>query len=135
MLERDGVAVALGRWRGRAVAGGGWESRCRARWAATEALVYRAVRELVVNARKHSRAAHLAIDGRADERLLHFEVSDDGVGFDPDEATDRERMARHIGLHSTIERIRLAGGEVTIDAAPGRGATFRLAVPADPRDG
>ena len=136
VLERDGLGAAL-----RAVAGDGpWQEavvdvQVPRQVAATEALVYRAVRELVVNARKHSRAAHLAIDGRADERLLHFEVSDDGVGFDPDEATDRERMARHIGLHSTIERIRLAGGEVTIDAAPGRGATFRLAVPADPRDG
>ncbi|MGN6377815.1 MAG: PAS domain S-box protein [Gaiellales bacterium] len=100
----------------------------------TEALAYRTIRELVVNARKHSNAAHLSITGRQENGSLVFEVRDDGVGFDLEKALDRGRMRLHIGLDSTIERVRLADGELRIDSAPGHGTRVSLTLPADPAD-
>ncbi|HET7379823.1 MAG TPA: PAS domain-containing protein [Gaiellales bacterium] len=99
----------------------------------TEAIAYRALRELVINARKHSRATRLGITGRQENDKLVFEVVDNGVGFEPVTALDRRRMALHVGLDATMERLRLAGGDLAIDAAPGRGARFTLTLPAEPR--
>ena len=98
----------------------------------TETIVYRCVRELIVNARKHSRASRLSIRGCQAGDTIVFDVDDDGVGFDVQGALDRERSRMHLGLDTTIERARLAGGLLTIDSAPGQGARMRLTLPADP---
>jgi signal transduction histidine kinase len=55
------------------------------------------------------------------------EVSDDGVGFQPDRA---ELRSRHLGLTSMEERAQELGGELEIRSAPGAGTTVRLKVPA-----
>jgi signal transduction histidine kinase len=44
----------------------------------------------------------------------------------------RPTAALHLGLDTMIERVRAAGGEVTIDSAPGAGTTVHFAVPAEP---
>ena len=77
-----------------------------------EALVYRTVRELIVNARKHSRATELRVQGRAEGGELVFDVEDDGVGFDVERARDRDRMRMHLGLDTSAERVRIAGGRL-----------------------
>jgi signal transduction histidine kinase len=56
-------------------------------------------------------------------------VADDGRGFDVDRALDRRGMRLHIGLDSMRERVRLAGGEVSITSAPGEGARVDFALP------
>jgi NarL family two-component system sensor histidine kinase LiaS len=53
-------------------------------------------------------------------------VSDDGVGFDPD---DRQVRATHLGLTSMRERARDLGGSLEIVSAPGSGTEVRLEVP------
>jgi signal transduction histidine kinase len=60
---------------------------------------------------------------------LHGQIADDGRGFDVERALDRRGMRLHIGLDSMRERVRLAGGEVTITSAPGQGARVDFAVP------
>jgi PAS domain S-box-containing protein len=99
-----------------------------------EAVAYRAIRELIINARKHSRASLLSITGWRDEGAIRFLVEDDGVGFDVARALDRDWMRMHIGLDSTAERINLAGGSFQIDSAPGDGARFSLMLPEQPRE-
>jgi PAS domain S-box-containing protein len=97
-----------------------------------EAIVYRAIRELIINARKHSRADRLELTGGQVDGTLVFTVADDGVGFDPEAALSRTGRVMHLGLDATIERVRLAGGELSIDAGPGRGSRFRVSLPAEP---
>jgi PAS domain S-box-containing protein len=99
-----------------------------------EALCYRTLRELIVNARKHSQAHTLTVTGRQENGTLVFDVDDDGVGFDP-ARLGGDGAHRHIGLETTIERLRLAQGELTIDAAPGNGTHVHITVPAEPRTG
>jgi two-component system nitrate/nitrite sensor histidine kinase NarX len=52
----------------------------------------------------------------------HFEVSDDGRGFDP----SRESGETHVGLRIMQERAERIGARVTVESAPGSGCTVAL---------
>jgi signal transduction histidine kinase len=95
---------------------------------AFETLVYRIVREGVANVRRHARAHRLDVTLVHEDGGLSGTIADDGLGFDVHRALDRHRTRMHLGLDATIERIRLAGGEIEIDSAPGEGTriSFRL---------
>ena len=56
------------------------------------------------------------------------EVTDDGIGFDPDAP---ELRSRHLGLTSMEERARELGGRLRIRSAPGAGTTVRIELAAD----
>jgi len=94
-----------------------------------EETAYRAVREAVVNVRKHARATALAIELRADGDRLHGRVMDDGRGFDVAAALERGRRQRHMGLDAVRERVRMAGGSVDVHSSPGAGTTVSFEIP------
>ncbi len=96
---------------------------------AFETLVYRIVREGVANVRRHARAHRLEVTLVHEGGALRGTISDDGRGFDVHRALDRHRTRMHLGLDATIERIRLAGGEIEIDSAPGEGTRIEFRLP------
>jgi signal transduction histidine kinase len=134
LLEQDGLQAMLaeivrhGPWRSASV-----EVSVPRQSDVIEALAYRALRELVLNARKHSQADRLTVTGRARDGTLSFAVADDGVGFDARDALGQRPPGLHLGLSTVIERVKLAGGEVTIDSAPGAGTRVAFSLPAEPR--
>jgi signal transduction histidine kinase len=96
---------------------------------AFETLVYRIVREGVANVRRHARAHRLEVTLRHEGGQLRGTIGDDGRGFDVHRALDRHRTRMHLGLDATIERIRLAGGEIEIDSTPGEGTRISFVLP------
>jgi signal transduction histidine kinase len=56
---------------------------------------------------------------------LRLVVRDDGVGFAPDAPGCRQSL----GLASMRERVRLLGGTLEIESAPGQGTTISAWVP------
>jgi signal transduction histidine kinase len=86
--------------------------------------VLRIAQEALQNALRHADAEHVAVRLRDDRGLL-LEVSDDGVGFDPDLPGLR---ARRLGLTSMEERAKRIGGQLTIRSSAGAGTTVRLEV-------
>ena len=56
-----------------------------------------------------------------------LEVNDDGVGFDCGQKIQLERL----GLLGIRERAELLGGQLIIEAAPGRGAHLFVRIPDD----
>ena len=97
-----------------------------------EALCYRTLRELILNARKHSNADTLTITGAELAGALTFTVQDDGAGFDPCRLDPADHHL-NLGLDTVIERVRLAGGHVQITSSPGAGARIELTLPSEPR--
>ena len=97
---------------------------------AFETLVYRIVREAVANVRRHARAHRLEVTLTHIEGELRGTITDDGRGFDVHRALDRHRTRMHLGLDATIERIRLAGGEIEIDSTPGEGTRLDFRLPS-----
>jgi signal transduction histidine kinase len=89
-----------------------------------ETAVYRIAQEAISNAARHSGARQILVSLGARKRSVVLQVSDTGKGFD----ADAPRAG--LGLASMRERAASAGGRLTITAAPGKGTTVRLTVPA-----
>jgi len=94
--------------------------------AAVEGDAFRIAQEALHNALRHAGpAARIAVALRSEPGHLELTVSDDGVGFEPQDAAAR---ARRLGLTTMAERARAAGGTLAITSAPGAGTTVRLEV-------
>jgi two-component system, NarL family, sensor kinase len=85
-------------------------------------------RELLSNAVKHSGAAHVGVTVAADSERVELEVRDDGRGFDPSRRA-AALLEGHIGLASSEQRVRSAGGELLVSSAPGSGTTVQATLP------
>ncbi len=96
---------------------------------ALEELLYRSVQEALANVRKHAGAARIEVTLQERRGDLHCVVADDGRGFDLAAARARPQAVFHLGIDSLVERVRAAGGDATIDSAPGRGTRVRIVLP------
>ncbi|MFW6146591.1 MAG: PAS domain S-box protein [Planctomycetota bacterium] len=92
-----------------------------------EIVLYRVAQEAVQNVLRHSGATHLGITVSHIDGQIHLAITDDGCGFDPDEAE-----ARGLGLTTMRERARAVSGDFAIESAPGR-TCVRLEVAVAPR--
>jgi signal transduction histidine kinase len=80
-----------------------------------ESAVYFTCAEAVQNAMKHAvTASAIWVTLRQSSTALQFEVRDDGVGF-----VATERFGR--GMHNMYDRIGAVGGDLAVEAIPGRG--------------
>jgi two-component system NarL family sensor kinase len=85
-------------------------------------------RELLTNAAKHSGARHVVVTVAADHEQIELEVRDDGTGFDP--ARRETALAEgHVGLASSEQRVRSAGGELIVSSSPGTGTRVQAVLP------
>jgi PAS domain S-box-containing protein len=85
----------------------------------------RVVQEALHNASKHSNAKSILVVVEGSAAKLSLLISDDGVGFDLEEA----KLAAGLGLISMRERIHMAGGEFKITSKPGEGTCITARVP------
>ena len=90
--------------------------------------LFQAVRELLTNTGKHSRATSARLRAWVDGGELNIEVSDDGTGFDP-EKQRREPAGLGWGLFGIRERLAHLGARMELDTAPGRGTSVLLTAP------
>jgi two-component system CheB/CheR fusion protein len=94
----------------------------------TASLVFRAVRELLLNVAKHARTPRSRVALRSSTETLTVIVADDGVGFDP--TTQAATQApRRFGLFSVREQILRLGGAFDVCSAPGHGTFASIVVP------
>jgi PAS domain S-box-containing protein len=91
-------------------------------------LVMSATRELVANVAKHARASRCAVSVDRAGRMINLEVADDGVGI-PAGRQETALKDGHIGLASTIQRMKAIGGDGDVSSAVGRGTVVRASIP------
>ena len=94
-----------------------------------EELVFRGVREAVINAAKHAHPTDLWVSVRPRGERLKAVVRDNGSGFDPEQAFQPEQRHLHLGFDTTKERLRLAGGDLVIRSRRGSGSSVTIRVP------
>jgi signal transduction histidine kinase len=94
--------------------------------ATTASVLYRIAEEALLNARRHAESEHVEIRVRRDADTATLEVSDDGVGFDPDSAPLNQTG---IGLFIMRERIALIDGNLRVTGSAGGGTSVIASVP------
>jgi signal transduction histidine kinase len=89
----------------------------------TEAALYYCCSEALQNAAKHGGpATTVVVAAHADEQTLNLVISDTGRGFDS--------ATMGVGLTNMTDRLSAIGGELVIDARPGRGTRITAIVDA-----
>jgi signal transduction histidine kinase len=90
------------------------------------AVLYRAVRELLVNIVKHAQARKVKVSIGRDNHHVRIVVADDGIGFVPSPQLNKTGS---IGLFSIRERLNYLGGSIEIESKPGQGTHITLVAP------
>lgn len=97
-----------------------------------ETSAYRVVQEGLTNFARHAGVTDATVRLWADEETLGVQVEDAGHGF----AVDPTLAARQAsGLSGMRERVKLAGGELVIESAPGLGTRITAEFPVKPSVG
>ena len=86
--------------------------------------LYRIVQEGMQNIRKHARVKEAEVELTSVKDRLMLRIRDRGAGFNPAAARNSG-----LGLTSIQERVRLLGGRLEINSAPGRGTELLIEVP------
>lgn len=93
-----------------------------------EVLVFRAVQELLGNAREHAQATQVKATLDLDNNQVRVSIEDNGRGFDLEGEEYQSTKGR--GLKTLTERIGLVGGTIHIDSGLARGTRVAFTVPA-----
>jgi PAS domain S-box-containing protein len=89
-------------------------------------LLFRAVRELLINVAKHAGARRTRVRLERGEHAIRIAVEDDGQAFDP-----RFVGSRGLGLSAIRERLSHLGGEMGITSSAGKGTCVTLVAPLE----
>ena len=95
-------------------------------------VVYRTIRELLVNVRQHAQATRVVISSaRRRDGSVGITVADNGIGLPPHRRRGRPfDETGGIGLWSIDRRLRDFEAMLDIEAAPGHGTRATVIVPA-----
>jgi signal transduction histidine kinase len=84
-----------------------------------------AAREALRNAARHAPGAHVFVFADIDAARAELFIRDDGPGFEPETVPAERRGLRD----AVVGRMAAAGGNATIDSAPGHGTEVTLRLP------
>jgi len=87
--------------------------------------LFRICQESLGNTVKHSGARMATVQISTNNDEIDLTILDDGSGFD----TELRGRNSGIGLIGMVERLRLAGGTLTVESAPGQGTKILAQVP------
>jgi len=94
-------------------------------------VLFRAVRELMINIAKHARAHTAKVSIFANHELMSITVADDGVGFDLNQVRSQTNTSTGFGLFNIRERLEHLGGNVDILSQPDQGTTVTMKISLD----
>jgi two-component system CheB/CheR fusion protein len=97
---------------------------------AAQAAAYRILQEALTNVARHSHAGVVEVTVEVRDENLHLAVRDNGGGLPPGAI----KKTGSQGLAGMRERARLAGGNLEIESARGKGTTVHLTLPLGPRE-
>lgn len=90
--------------------------------------LYRIMCELISNTIKHAHATELAFEANEYKNGCLIKVSDNGIGFDPNEVVESDE-SDHFGLFSINERLDALNGRISIDSKKNGGTSFEIYIP------
>ena len=91
--------------------------------------IFRIIQESLNNIIKHADASNVNIHLLFDEKKVRINVWDNGIGFDLDQAKQRQAARPSLGLAGMEERAALLNGVVSIQSRPGYGTEVEAVIP------
>jgi signal transduction histidine kinase len=93
-----------------------------------ESNLYRIVQEACENSLRYAHAKKLSISGNLAQRQIELQVTDDGIGLDPDTSLKFNDLLthKHFGLAGMHERASVIGAELNIVSKPNEGTQIDL---------
>lgn len=88
-----------------------------------EVTLFRVVQEAASNIQRHAGASRVSLMVRFKKDSIRIQISDDGRGFDVEEAITAKDRPRGLGLLGMKERIELMDGTIAIRSRPRDGGT------------
>jgi signal transduction histidine kinase len=93
-------------------------------------LLYRILQEGLNNIVKHSGASAASLAIIQNDGVIHFELKDNGKGFDLDERSlAKESISGGFGLAIMLERVRTLGGSLAVESREGAGTKLYFSFP------
>ncbi|MFH1372136.1 MAG: PAS domain S-box protein [Planctomycetota bacterium] len=92
-------------------------------------LLYRSIRELLINIAKHANAGLVKVTISRDNNDIKVIVEDDGKGYDVAATNERAIKRKGLGLFSVRERLTHIGGKFEIESKRGKGTRATLTAP------
>ena len=92
-------------------------------------LLFRSVRELMLNIVKHAQAHNARVTIRRESDEVSIAVEDDGIGIRDQRQDSKLKSNGGFGLFSIRERLRYLGGQVQVEPGRARGTRITLVVP------
>ena len=96
----------------------------------TATALFHICQEALANIAKHAHAHRAVINLQSAKGRVTLEITDDGVGFDKRQV----RMALGHGLANMVTRAHKVGGDIEINAEPGKGTTILAWAPLNQDD-
>lgn len=97
-------------------------------------VIFQAARELLFNIVKHAKAKNARVHISQTNNHVSIEISDDGTGFQIDEANPMSHNSQGFGLFTIRERMKHLGGSLYIVSTPGKGTCVKLVSPLSPEN-
>jgi two-component system NarL family sensor kinase len=91
--------------------------------------LYRIAQEALTNVRRHAKASEVEIRILGTDEQLEMSVTDNGRGFDFQDALERAHSEKRFGLLGMQERAYLMGGVLETETSPGEGTALRVILP------
>ena len=96
-----------------------------------EAALLRICQEALTNVLKYANATEVTVTLAFGDSQVRLTVRDNGIGFDPELPTRRDRDSGGFGLINMRERARLLGGELTVHSEAGKGTLVEVTLSSE----
>ncbi len=100
-----------------------------------ETALYRVIQEALTNIAKHARADDVHIHLSCTDLAVMVTITDNGIGFDPQEVPALEAQKRGFGIMGMQERVSSFGGQIDILSRPGAGTQIAIEIPLKSPEG
>lgn len=95
-----------------------------------EVTIFRAVQELLNNARTHGQASEIKVQLDMGQDEVTAVVEDNGNGFDVNEAL-KDSSRKTLGLPTLFERFKMLNGELEVESSTGQGTRAAFLIPIE----
>jgi signal transduction histidine kinase len=97
---------------------------------AVQTIIYRVFQEALTNIGKHAEPSEVDITATCEGQQVGFVIADNGRGFNLEDLADPGKPSLGLGLMAMEERLKIAGGSLTIWSKPGEGVRLSFNIPA-----